>query len=187
MKEILSLLENSPVIAAVRRPEDLSRAIASPSEVIFLLCGDILNVFDMVDRVKAAGKGVFIHMELLGGIGKDSRAVDFIAEKAAPHGIISTRSQTIRRGREKGLFTIQRFFVVDSLSYSTMVDTIRTVHPHMAEVMPGILPGILKKLKSETKTGIIAGGLVETKEDVLALLSAGASNVSTSRQELWSV
>ncbi|MDD6032810.1 MAG: glycerol-3-phosphate responsive antiterminator, partial [Oscillospiraceae bacterium] len=79
MHPALSLMEENPVIAAVRDPARWQQALASPAPVLFLLCGDILTARGLVDVARVRGKQVFVHMELLGGLGRDNRAVDFIA------------------------------------------------------------------------------------------------------------
>lgn len=187
MRSVFAAMEESPIIAAVRDPLRWESAIRSPASVLFLLCGDIMTVQEMVGQAKAAGKQVFVHLELLGGIGRDNRAIDFIANRVCPQGIISTRSSQVRYAREKGLLTVQRFFLVDSLSVGTAVETARSIRPDFVELMPGIMPGVIRRLSEELDSGVIAGGLIETKEQVLEALSAGADNVSTSREELWRV
>ena len=114
MNPILARLEQNPVIAAVRRREDLPLAAASPAEVIFLLCGELLTIREDVARVRRAGKIALLHIDLLGGIGRDAAAVEFIARHVRPDGLISTRSQLIRCAKERGLLTVQRFFLLDS-------------------------------------------------------------------------
>ena len=42
-------------------------------------------------------------------------------------------------------------------------------------------------MASETDIPVIAGGLIETKEEIYKALSAGAAAVSTGARELWGV
>ena len=51
--------------------------------------------------------------------------------------------------------------------------------------MPGAMPKVIRKIKSISRIPLIAGGLIADKEDVMGALSAGASAVSTSRQDVW--
>ena len=57
----------------------------------------------------------------------------------------------------------------------------------MIEVMPGIMPKVIEKLRSEMKAPIIAGGLVETEDELREAIRSGAIAVSTSRTELWEI
>ena len=61
------------------------------------------------------------------------------------------------------------------------------MRPDMVEVMPGICPRVIRRLSSAEgrRLPVIAGGMIEEKEDIVEALSAGASGVSTSRTELW--
>lgn len=186
MNPILSRLEKNPVIAAVRTPEAAADACAAPVEAAFLLCGDILSVGGLVRRLREAGKLVLVHMDLLGGIGRDPQAVEYLARAVGPDGIISTRNQLIRAARDRGLLTVQRFFALDSQSVAMAAETAAAVRPDMAEVMPGVCPRVIRRLTEAGRLPVIAGGMIETKEDTIEALSAGAAGVSTSRKELWS-
>ena len=47
------------------------------------------------------------------------------------------------------------------------------------------MPGIVKKICRLVSCPVIAGGLVSEKSDVLALLDAGASAISSTNQGVW--
>ena len=57
--------------------------------------------------------------------------------------------------------------------------------PDMMEIMPGVVPKIIEKFKASVNIPIIAGGLIETKKEILDALKAGASSISTSNNKLW--
>lgn len=93
-KEIISKIEQNPIIAGVRNEELLQQAISSPVSTIFLLHANIFNIKSMVDRVKESGKCAMIHLDFLEGIGRDNCAVDYICDVIKPDGIISTKIAT---------------------------------------------------------------------------------------------
>ena len=66
-----------------------------------------------------------------------------------------------------------------------VVEMAESFHPDMIEIMPGVMPKIIKSLRGSTSIPLIAGGLIADKEDVMGALLAGASAVSTSRQDVW--
>lgn len=187
MKEIIENIEENPIIAAVRNENDIDAAVMSQVNTVFLLRADIFNIKELVDRVKACGKSVLIHIDFLEGIGKDHKAIDYVCEVIMPDGIITTKSSHIKYAKEKGIFTIQRFFLVDSLSYRTTISTAQTIQPDMIEIMPGVMPSVLKRITGDINLPVIAGGLIDSKEDIIAALSAGAVGVSTGKIELWGV
>ena len=61
---------------------------------------------------------------------------------------------------------------------------LRHTNPHFMELMPGV---ISKSIRRFGKVGIpvIAGGLIETKGELMEALSCGATAVSTGRKDLW--
>lgn len=101
--QLLELLADGPVIAAVKDDSGLDRALDSDVSVLFLLYGDILTIRDTVARVREAGKRVFVHLDLIEGLSTREISADFIARSTAADGVISTRPALTRRARELGL------------------------------------------------------------------------------------
>lgn len=185
MNKVLSSIEQNPIIAAVRHEDDIDEAIEARVSAVFLLHGDIFNIQELVDRVKQCGKLVFVHLDLLEGLGKDQKAVEYIARVVRPDGIISTKTPNIKHAKEAGLFTIQRFFLLDSQSFDQAIKTAKASMPDMVEIMPALMPQIIKKVCSLLESPVIAGGLIESKEDIIEILKAGAVGASTGKRELW--
>jgi glycerol uptake operon antiterminator len=183
-KEFLDCLERSPVIAAVR-DDNWQKALESPVEVIFYLKANLLTVTQKVKEATAAGKKVFVHIDLADGIGKDKTGIAFLADCGVT-GIISTRHQLIGFAKEKGLLTVQRFFALDSQGISSIDDLCTTGQADLFEIMPGVIPKVIQKF---TLNGVpvIAGGLIDMKQEVTTALQFGATAVSTGKNELWYV
>lgn len=171
------------VIAAVRTNDNLLRAASSDVKIVFHLSPNILTLEENIKILHNAGKKLFLHMDLADGIGKDRSAIEYI-KKLGVDGIISTRSNIIKYARELGVFTVQRFFIVDSQSVLTTIDTLKSSKAQMIEVMPGMSKAI-KRLKESVDVPIIAGGLIETEEEALEILKSGASAISTGNELLW--
>lgn len=179
---IINALERTPVIAATDRVGWQS-AVLSDAEVLFHLGADIITVSDDIKAGKRNGKFVFIHIDLADGIGKDKTGIEWL-KKLGADGVISTRTQLIRAAQDNGLLAVQRFFMLDSKGMHSVAETIESTRPDLIEIMPGVIPKALK-LFSRQEIPVIAGGLIETKQEVTAALSAGAVAVSTGRKELW--
>lgn len=182
---IIRRIEENPIIAAVQKKEDLELAIMSEVTTIFLLHADIFNIQSYVNKIKNANKSVLVHMDLLEGIAKDPKAIEYIAKIIRPDGIISTKSSHIKIAKEKGLFTVQRFFLIDNQSYDVAIRSIKTIQPDMIEVMPGVIPNVIKRIKKQVSASIIAGGLIDSKKDIIEILKSGGLGVSTGKKELW--
>ena len=179
---IINALERTPVIAATDRV-GWQNAVLSDAEVLFHLGADIITVGDDIKAAKRNSKFVFIHIDLADGIGKDKTGIEWL-KKLGADGVISTRTQLIRAAHDNGLLAVQRFFMLDSKGMHSVAETIENTRPDLIEIMPGVIPKALK-LFSRQEIPVIAGGLIEAKQEVTAALSAGAVAVSTGRKELW--
>ncbi len=178
------LLENNPVIAAVRNKYELQQAAKTNCSVIFLLNTNILEISEQIKIVHDNDKSVFIHIDLAEGIGKDNYGLSFIKECKAD-GIISTRTTLIKAAKELDLKTVQRFFIVDSHSVDTALESAKISGADMVEIMPGIIPSVMKLLSHKLNVKMIAGGLIDTKQQIIEAINSGAYAVSTSKKELW--
>ncbi|MBK5253192.1 MAG: glycerol-3-phosphate responsive antiterminator [Peptostreptococcaceae bacterium] len=174
------------VAAAVRTNEDLEVALKSKSEVIFLLKSDILTLEDKIIMIHKAKKKICLHVDFMQGIGKDKSGINYIKNLGVDY-ISSTRTNIIKMGKELGIKTIQRFFIIDSHSVSTAVDATKQSKPDIVEVMPGVVTKKLAEISSLVDVPVIVGGLVETKEEVIDAIKAGAILVSTGNRDLWAL
>lgn len=181
----IDLLELSPVIAAVKDDAGLKRCFDSECQVAFILYGNVCNISEIVEQIKAHGKTAFVHADLTGGLSSKEIAVDFIKQNTKADGIISTKPMLTKRAIELGLYGVQRTFIIDSLAMATMKKQIDAYRPDMIEVMPGIMPKVLREIRSYTKIPIIAGGLISDKKDILSAFDSGADAISTTKEELW--
>ena len=187
MERIEQLLIENPVIAAIRNDEDLERVILSKVRIVFVLYGSIISLKKICESLKEAGKVVFIHVDLIDGLKADYTGMSFIKQCGEPYGIISTRATNIKNGKKLGFCAIQRIFVVDSLALVTGVRNIQSVLPDAVEVLPGVASKIIRSMETAIRVPIIAGGLMETKMDIMEAISSGAIAISTSKRELWAL
>ena len=180
-------LAENPIIAAVKDADGLEKCLVCEDiRVVFLLCGDICSIADIVQRVKNAGKIAIVHVDLLAGLANKEIAIDYIAKTTKADGIISTRQSFIRRAKELGLCSILRVFVFDSLGLATLEKT-AGLNPDYIDVLPGTMPKTLRKICRMVPVPILTGGLIEDKEDVFAALDAGALAISTTNQSIWNL
>ena len=57
--------------------------------------------------------------------------------------------------------------------------------PDVIEILPGVMPKILRRITGFTRIPVIAGGLISDKEDILAALDAGAAAISATDPQIW--
>lgn len=186
-KDFLEAMEDSPVITAAKDMMGLEKCFKTESRVVFILFGDICTISDIVAKVKAHGKIAMVHLDLIGGLSSKEIAVDFIKKYTKADGIISTKQVLIKRAVELNMFSVFRFFVIDSIAYENISKQIAQTKPDFIEVMPGTSPKVISRISKAVRVPVIAGGLVSDKEDVIAMLNAGATSISTTNQSLWDV
>ncbi|AEG60400.1 glycerol-3-phosphate responsive antiterminator [Desulforamulus ruminis] len=182
------LLFSKKIVACIRKLKDLPEALAHKNiDAIIALNGDINYLPSLIKRSREAGKLLLVHIDLFEGVGKDRPGLHFLT-RLGLRGIVTTKSHLIKIGKEEGLLTVQRIFVVDSESLKTAIKVARQVQPHAIEVLPSSVPGyVISELQESLAIPILAGGLVKTEEDVHEALDKGISAISTSLRDLWNL
>ena len=178
-------IEDFPVIAGIRNGHDLEECLKTDCQNIFILYGNVLTIVDITERIAAAGKYAYIHMDMIEGLSSKEVAVEYIKEHTKAVGIISTKSSLIKKAKELGLVAIQRFFILDSLAVKNVKKQMEQTRPDFIEILPGLMPRVITALKKDVGSRVIAGGLISQKEDILNALNAGAAAISTTNSELW--
>ena len=184
-EKIRDLFEISPIITAVKDEQGLEKALKTESPVVFLLFGNICNITGLVDQVKNSGKIAIVHVDLIQGLSSKEVAVDFIHQNTRADGIISTKAPLVRHAMDLGMIGGQRTFLIESMALETTKKQLLTFQPDFMELMPGVMPKILKTVRGYTEIPLVAGGLISDKKDILAAFDAGVDAVSTTREELW--
>ncbi len=177
-------MDRKKIFAAVRTEEELDLAISSEIETVFMLSTNIEEVGAQIEKAHKKGKKLFVHIDLAEGVGKDEYGIRYL-KNLGVDGIISTRTNLIKQAKKAGIYTVQRFFIVDSHSVGTTLDAIKIGKPDMIEIMPGIVTKVIKRIQEETDAPIVAGGLFSSIEEMEKALEDGASGVSASTKTLW--
>ena len=182
MKE--NIFRLSPIIAAVNSSELLKKAKESDIDITFILYGSILSLPGIVEELKKEGKTVIVHTDLITGLSSKDIAVDFIRQKTLADGIITTKPNLLKRAKELDLIAGERSFLVDSMALSATVSRLKSFRPDFLEVMPGLIPRVIRELSS-FGVPIVAGGLISTRGEIMDALNAGASAISSTSPEIW--
>ena len=180
------LLEINPIIASVKNDEAIEKVIKSDCEIVFLLNGDIITLKNKIQYIQKHNKKVFVHIDMISGISASPIIVDYVKKELNLDGIITTKSNIVKRAIELNIDVIQRFFFIDSISVDNAIESLKKVKPKAIEIMPGIVPKIVKRLnKAYPNISIICGGLIDEKEEMINALSSGALAVSVSNDKMW--
>lgn len=187
--QLLHKIGGHPIIAAVRRTEDLEDALASAAHNLFFMGGTVKEIVDSVRVTKQAGKGAFVHVDLIGGLSStDRESVELIAEYMGADGIITPKVHLIKEAKRYGLYGILHLFIIDSGAFENGLKLCRQLEPDGVELMPGAIDKIIRAFASELeKTPVIASGLIQTPAEASAALASGATSLSVSNKKLWNL
>lgn len=174
-----------PVIAAVRTPTLLPTALKSKVKVIFLMGGDLCQAHDITRQTQASGKQIFLHVDLLKGIGRDREAIEFIHKKIRPEGIVTTKPHLLQAANKQGLATVLQIFMIDSQAFETGIKNIHSYQPDAVEIMPGLMPRIAMQVKAAIEAPLICAGMIKQPNEVETMLEVGCEGIAASETALW--
>lgn len=184
-EEIFDIIYENPIIMAIKNNKDLRDSLDSENKIVFVLFGTVESIPHIVKKLKKHGKIVMVHEDLIEGLSSSQLSSAFIKNYTDADGIITTRPQNAAYARQIGLFAILRFFVLDSLSYENVKETVKKANCDLIEILPGIMPKILDDISKRTNIPLVAGGLINEKSDVIDALNANAIAISSSNTDVW--
>jgi glycerol uptake operon antiterminator len=185
--DFITLLENTPVVAAIKDDEGLHRCIESDIDIIFILYGDIITLPSIIRTLKDAGKVAIVHIDLINGLSAKEITLDYLHKNTDLDGIITTKVHLISHAKQIGMITILRYFLLDSIAMENIkLQGKKSVQPDIVEILPGVVvPKVITKVKMISKVPIMASGLITEKEDIIHALNSGAIAISTTNQKMW--
>jgi len=180
------VLETRHIIAAVRNGEGLAAAETSPTETVYLLYGNTLNIAELLRRLRHHGKLPLVNLDLLTGFSRDAINAEYLASCGAA-GVISTHCEVLRASRRHGLITVQRTFALDSAAIDAGLRTMSQFLPDAIEILPAVAaPRVAPRFRNvHPNLRIVAGGLISDLKEVESLLSNGINAVSVSDPRFW--
>jgi len=184
---LLASIEKKPSIAGIKDDAGLQAVLSSDCKIVFVLYGDILNIGSIVKTLKEHGKMVFINVDLIDGFSNKDIVVQYLKKNTETDGILSAKASVIKAAKAQGLFTVHRFFLIDSFSYNNLGKQVDISQPDCIEIMPGCMPKVIGWVVDQVSIPVIAGGLVCDREDAEAALKAGAKAVSSTNPIVWAV
>ena len=185
IEQFMEATEMCPVIPAVKNDDWLEYCKKSECELVYVLYGDVCNIAEIVEKIIAMGKKAIVHVDLITGLASKEVSVDFIKKYTKAVGIISMKPALIKRAKELDLFTVQRFYTMDALSYANVIKYAKSGDSDIIEIMPAGLTKIIGYILEEIDKPIVASGLVMDKEDIMGALKVGAIAVTTTNRVLW--
>ena len=180
------VLENRHIIAALRNVEAVAAVASAPTDAVYLLFGNPLNIRELIKELRDSGKLPLVNLDLLTGFSRDAINAEYLA-KCGAAGIVSTHYEVLRASQKRGLITVQRTFALDSAAVDAGVRTISQFRPDAVEILPAVAaPRVASKFRQIHPTlRVVAGGLVTDLKEVESLINAGIDAVSVSDPRFW--
>ncbi|KYD03138.1 glycerol-3-phosphate responsive antiterminator [Bacillus atrophaeus] len=176
---------NQPILPAIRNMKQFDEFLNSSFTYGVILDIHLGQLKGVIKEAQKHGKKMMVHVDLIHGIKHDEYGAEFICQEMKPAGIISTRSNVIVKAKQKKIYAIQRLFLLDTSAMEKSMEFVGKHKPDFIEVLPGIVPSLIKEIKEKTGIPIFAGGFIRTEQDVEQALKAGATAVTTSDTKLW--
>lgn len=173
------------ILPASTSLKDFEKFLASNYEIGIFLDVHIAQLKNIAALAKQHDKKMIYHVDLIQGLKNDEYGTEFICQEYKPLGLISTKSGVILKAKQKGVLAIQRMFLLDSFALEKTYNIIQRTKPDYVEVLPGLMPSMIKEVKDRTQAKIIAGGLIRTIEETQNILNAGAEAITTSKKDIW--
>ena len=185
--KFIQVLEENPIVAAIKDDKGLQLALNADVGIIFILYGDICTLPKIVERIREKNRIAIVHVDLIDGLSNNDSVLDYIKNVTHADGIITTKLNLIQYGKKIGLYTIHRYFILDSIALQNIIKQSNSrVQPDAIEILPGVLqPKIIRYITKNSIVPVMCGGLVTTKEDVINSLKNGAIAVSTTHSDMW--
>ncbi|MFO1442463.1 glycerol-3-phosphate responsive antiterminator [Bacillus sp. Bva_UNVM-123] len=173
------------IIPAVKNMKQFETFLDSSYEYGIFLDTHIAQLRQVSQMSKEKKKKILIHSDIVQGLKNDEYATEYLCQEIKPFGIISTRSNVILKVKQKGLIAIQRVFILDSQALEKSYMILKNSKADYVEILPGVIPSVIKEMSQKIEIPILAGGLVQTIDEMACAINAGALAVTTSSRELW--
>ncbi len=179
------------IVAAVWEPSSsLDQLNVSHVTVAFLLNCDLISLQGYIKQLKRWKKKVFVDLDLVQGLSGEEYSVRYVS-LCGIDGIITIKPRVVDIARKLGVTTVMRSFLLDSTSISRLEDTLKNTRPDFLEILPGCAfckgVRVIDRITNGFRPKLIGAGLIDTKEEALAILNMGAVAISTSNPELWRI
>jgi glycerol uptake operon antiterminator len=182
------MLTQFTIIPSVRNLKYFEDSLKTSSKIIFLSEAHIGSLTSLAKKCHERRKIVFVNIDLIGGISKDQLGIKFLKDIFKVDGIISASSRHLNMAKNENLFTIQRFFLLDSRAFDSSMDALKTSKIDAVEILPGPMAARFSaEIKLKKDIPLLAGGFIRTVDSLKDIYQAGFMGVTTSERNLWDV
>lgn len=179
------MFHGQAILPAAKSMKQFEQILSSSYEYGVFLDTHIAQLKNIYKMANHHHKKMFLHADLVHGLKNDEYAAEYLCQEIKPYGIISTRGNMILKAKQKRVIAIQRVFMLDTIALEKSYALLQKTQPDYIEVLPGVVPHMIKEVIERTNIPVFAGGLIRTANDVEQALAAGATAVTTSNDQLF--
>ncbi len=183
--DLKQILHGHRIVAALCNEDELDDLCLSNVKVAFILCGDFKTLPEIVSRIKKAHIISFVYIDFIDGLSTKEAAVDFVKYYTCADGIVTTKSNQVKRAHVLGLLAVQRYFVFDTIAMYNIKKQMALTNADAVEVLPGVINHVNGYLSSNGKDPLIVGGFINSQNDIENAFKSGALAITTSIPGLW--
>jgi glycerol uptake operon antiterminator len=181
----MSHFSNQKILPAASSIKYFEKLMKTDFEYIILLNSHVAQLQSLMQLAHRYKKKVLLHADLVQGLKSDEYGTEYLCQVIKPAGIISTRTPVVSMAKKRSLIAVQRIFLLDTHALNTSYRLLNSFQPDYIEVLPGVIPHIIKEVAEQIQIPILAGGLIRTMKEAEDALNAGAVAITTSTKELW--
>lgn len=144
----------------------------------------INHMEEAISKIHQYNKHCFVHMDMIHGIASDEYGTQFICQRLKTDGIISIKPKVIEMAKKNHKLAVLRLFMIDTRSIEKGCAMANKLKPDFLEVLPATTKNGIYRIKQQTNIPVIAGGLLESINDIEVCLKQGAQAVTSSSLSL---
>ncbi|MBE0700404.1 MAG: glycerol-3-phosphate responsive antiterminator, partial [Acholeplasmataceae bacterium] len=149
------MLERQKVIPAISNHQDLKTFLNLPLEYGILMNFQLAQLEDLIKVMRANGKKVLIHSELIKGLSSDEYGAIHLIQNYRVDGLISSKPKVIEVCKKRKTLGIFRFFLKDTISLEQSIELAKKLNPEYIEVLPAFGIEIISRIQDSIKTKIL--------------------------------
>ncbi len=148
------------------------------------LYGDVVNIIDIIEKLREAGKIVMVNIDLIAGFAPKTSVIDYIEKFTHAEIVVSQRASLLRYAKDRGFITMHRFFIVDSHAYRCIGKQLKISRADLVNIAPG-WSQVIAWAVEQYDINVVASGLITTLETVNDNLKAGAIAICSTNKDVW--
>lgn len=180
----MKLGKERELIIAIPTLKEFDKFLNTDFEYCVFLDMHISVLKSAIKTAHEKNKKVFLHMDLIHGLTNDIFGCEYAVQFLKADGVISTKPKVVAKGKDLGIVSILRLFLIDTHSLKKGLKTCEEVSPDYVELLPALACDILPRLKAKHDQNYMCGGLISTKEDVKKCFDRGALAVTISKLDI---